>query len=66
METKVVREWLDRVGATTLFIEPDSPWENGYCESFNVNECLSACRPRHQLSDLRLGEMLRYHYRDAA
>jgi len=23
------------VGATTLFIEPGSPWENGYCESFN-------------------------------
>ena len=24
-----------RVGVTTLFIEPGSPWENGYCESFN-------------------------------
>jgi putative transposase len=22
-------------GVKTLFIEPDSPWENGYCESFN-------------------------------
>ena len=30
-----VREWLDRVGVQTLFIEPGSPWENGYCESFN-------------------------------
>ena len=30
-----VREWLDRVGSKTLFIEPGSPWENGYCESFN-------------------------------
>jgi putative transposase len=30
-----VREWLGRVGVTTLFIEPGSPWENGYCESFN-------------------------------
>jgi len=30
-----VREWLDRVGVTTLFIEPGSPWENGYIESFN-------------------------------
>jgi putative transposase len=30
-----VREWLGRVGVTTLFIEPGSPWENGYIESFN-------------------------------
>ena len=30
-----VREWLARVGVQTLFIEPGSPWENGYCESFN-------------------------------
>ena len=32
---KVVRAWLKRVGVKTLFIEPDSPWENGYVESFN-------------------------------
>jgi len=31
----VVRNWLKRVGVKTLFIEPGSPWENGYCESFN-------------------------------
>ncbi len=30
-----VRAWLGRVGVGTLFIEPGSPWENGYCESFN-------------------------------
>ncbi len=30
-----VREWVARVGAKTLFIEPGSPWENGYNESFN-------------------------------
>ena len=30
-----VREWLWRLGVGTLFIEPGSPWENGYCESFN-------------------------------
>jgi putative transposase len=30
-----VRAWLGCVGVTTLFIEPGSPWENGYCESFN-------------------------------
>ena len=27
------REWLGRVGVKTLFIEPGSPWENGYVES---------------------------------
>ena len=32
---KKVREWLAKVGVKTLFIEPGSPWENGYCESFN-------------------------------
>ena len=30
-----VRDWLDRVGERPLFIEPGSPWENGYIESFN-------------------------------
>jgi len=32
---KAVREWLSGLGVTTLFIEPGSPWENGYIESFN-------------------------------
>ena len=32
---KAVREWLGRVGVKTLFVEPGSPWENGYIESFN-------------------------------
>jgi putative transposase len=31
---KAVREWLGRLGVRTLFIEPGSPWENGYVESF--------------------------------
>ena len=30
-----VRDWLARLGVNTLFIEPGSPWQNGYCESFN-------------------------------
>ncbi len=32
---KIVRDWLGRVDVGTLFIEPGSPWENGYIESFN-------------------------------
>ena len=30
-----VRKWLDKLGTKPLFIEPGSPWENGYIESFN-------------------------------
>ena len=41
---KALRDWLKRVGVKTLFIEPGSPWENGYNESFNGklrDECLN-------------------------
>ena len=37
-----VRDWISAVGAKTAYIEPGSPWENGYCESFNA-------RFRHEL-----------------
>ena len=30
-----VRRWLESQGIATLYIEPGSPWENAYCESFN-------------------------------
>lgn len=32
---KAVRQWRTRLSVGTLFIEPGSPWENGYHESFN-------------------------------
>ena len=32
---KAVRNWLEQLGIQTLFMEPGSPWENGYNESFN-------------------------------
>lgn len=32
---QAVRSWLARLSVQTLFIEPGSPWENGYVESFN-------------------------------
>jgi transposase InsO family protein len=35
MTARIVRSWLAGVGAKTLYIELGSPWENGYCESFN-------------------------------
>ena len=32
---KAVRNWIAAVGTKTAYIEPGSPWGNGYCESFN-------------------------------
>ena len=32
---KKLRQWLNNLGVITTYIEPGSPWENGYCESFN-------------------------------
>ena len=32
---KAIRQWLADIGVKTLYIEPASPWENGYNESFN-------------------------------
>ena len=32
---KAVRRWLGKIGVRTMYIEPGSPWENGYNESFN-------------------------------
>ena len=31
-----MRKWISAVGAKTAYIEPGSPWENGYIESFNA------------------------------
>jgi putative transposase len=32
---RAIRKWLERIGVQTIYIEPGSPWENGYVESFN-------------------------------
>ena len=43
MVAKALRQWLAKLGTRTLYIEPGSPWENGFCESFNGklrDECL--------------------------
>ena len=42
---KAVRDWIGAVRANSAFIEPGSPWENGYCESFN-----SRLRPSRQIA----------------
>lgn len=53
---KKVKKWLKDMGVKTLFVEPGSPWENGYIESFNA-------RLRDELLDRELFlsiEELRY------
>ena len=62
---KKVREWLNKVGVKTLFIEPGSPWENGYCESFNgrLRDELLNCEQFDTLLEAKvLIERWRRHY----
>lgn len=35
MVAEELRNWLEHMGSKTAYIMPGSPWENGYCESFN-------------------------------
>jgi putative transposase len=62
---KDLRKWLADTGAKTLYIEPGSPWENGYCESFNSklrDEFLNA-EIFYSIKELRvLAERWRVHY----
>jgi transposase InsO family protein len=65
MTAKVVRSWLANLGAQTLYIEPGSPWENGYCESFNGklrDECLNRERFDTLLEARVLVERWRHEY----
>lgn len=32
---KAIREWTTQLGIGMLYIEPSSPWQNGYAESFH-------------------------------
>ena len=60
-----VREWLARIGAKTLYIEPGSPWENDYNESFNGrlrDECLKTELFNHLMEAKIIIEAWRRHY----
>lgn len=62
---QVVRDWLAKVGVKTLFIEPGSPWENGYVESFNgkLRDELLDREMFYSLNEAKvLIEMWREHY----
>ena len=60
-----LREWLERLGTKTLYIEPGSPWENGHCESFN-SKLRDELLAREIFYDLREAKALiegwRIHY----
>jgi transposase InsO family protein len=62
---KAVRAWITGVGAKTAFIEPGSPWENGYVESFNgkLRDELLNAEVFHTLAEAKvLIEQWRRHY----
>jgi len=62
---KAVRDWLTRLGVQTLFIQPGSPWENGYIESFigKMRDELLNREIFYTLSEARvLIESWRQHY----
>jgi hypothetical protein len=60
-----LRKWLANIGAKTLYIQPGSPWENGFCESFNLklrDEFLNG-KMFYSLKEIRvLAECWRVHY----
>ncbi len=60
-----VRGWITGVQASTAFIEPGSPWENGYVESFNgkLRDELLNAEVFNTLAEARvLIEQWRVHY----
>ena len=61
----ILRDWLARLNTGTLFIEPGSPWENGYNESFNgkLRDELLNCEIFYTLKEAKiLIEQWRKHY----
>ena len=60
---KSLREWLRRLGTGPLYIEPGSPWENGYCESFN-GKLRDDCLNREWFRDLREARVLIEQWRE--
>ena len=70
---RAVQEWIAAVGAKTAYIQPGSPWENGYVESFNARlrdelldgEITPCVRPRSSsragdATTMRSGHMQRW------
>jgi transposase InsO family protein len=62
---QAVRDWIAAVGSKTAYIEPGSPWENGYVESFN-SKLRDELLNREIFYSLKEAQILiegwRYHY----
>ena len=64
MVAKRLQRWLKRLGTTPVYITPGSPWENGYCESFNGK--LRDVRRYAAQQQLKLAEQLQDMNRQVA
>jgi putative transposase len=60
---KELRDWLAHVGCATLYIEPGSPWENGYCESFNGRRLRDECLNRELFYSLKEAQIVIENWR---
>lgn len=62
---KALKQWLKKQGSDTHYVEPGSPWQNGYCESFNGklrDECLNMELFHHPDHARAVIELWRRHY----
>ncbi|OLE52248.1 MAG: hypothetical protein AUG51_19035 [Acidobacteria bacterium 13_1_20CM_3_53_8] len=60
-----VKEWLKQKGVETLYIEPGSPWQNAFGESFNGrlrDECLNVEWFKNLQEAIVIVETWRRHY----
>lgn len=60
---KALRRWLEERGVEALYIEPGSPWENGYTESFNGTLCDELLK-REIFTNILEAKLLSVEYRD--
>jgi putative transposase len=62
---KALKQWLKEQGSSTHYVDPGSPWQNGYCESFNGklrDECLNMELFHHPDHARAVIELWRRHY----
>lgn len=57
MISKALRKWVAKTGSQIQYIAPGSPWENGYCESFN-GKLRDECRRQGIFSSLKEAQIV--------
>ena len=60
---KAIKEWLEACGVKTLYIEPGSPWENAYSETF-ISRFRDELLKREVFADLLEAKVLVEDYRE--